>query len=60
MSAGVIACCLAELQSAAGAKSNEIPIELWETQSVEQRDGEERAITPAPGTVVGLSPTDAA
>ena len=44
----------AELSSAAGI--NGIPLELWDT-AVERRQGEERAITPAPGTVgVNLDP----
>ena len=44
----------AELSSAAGVGG--IPLELWDVP-VEQRQGEERAITPAPGTVgVNLDP----
>ena len=44
----------AELSSAAGIRG--IPLELWDVP-VEQRQGEQRAITPAPGTVgINLDP----
>ncbi len=39
----------AELQAAAGVEG--IPFELWQPPAREQRQGEDRAITPAPGTV---------
>ncbi|MDD9984849.1 MAG: phage major capsid protein [Spirochaetaceae bacterium] len=46
----------AELQAAAGVSDAGIPIELWDVPT-EQRNVEERAITPAPGTVgVNLDP----
>ena len=46
----------AELQAAAGV--NGIPLELWDTPQPERRSGaEQRAVTPAPGTVgVNLDP----
>ena len=45
----------AELQEAAGVSG--IPLELWDLPATEQRDGENRAVTPAPGTVgVNLDP----
>ena len=46
----------AELQAAAGVSG--IPLELWDTPQPERRSGaEQRAITPAPGTVgVNLDP----
>ena len=45
----------AELCAAAGVQG--IPIELWDTPKREVRSAEERAITPAPGTVgVNLDP----
>ena len=45
----------AELQAVAGV--SQIPVELWDAPVPEQRSAEERAITPAPGTVgVNLDP----
>ena len=45
----------AELAAAAGVQG--IPIELWDVPQPEQRQAEQRAITPAPGTVgVNLDP----
>ena len=48
----------AELQSAAGVSGHGIPMELWDVpQATEQREKENRAITPAPGTVgINLDP----
>ena len=49
----------AELCAAAGVTG--IPLELWDTAQPEQHNGEDRAITPAPGTVgVNLDPIRAA
>ena len=45
----------AELAQAAGVQG--IPLELWDVPAPESREAEERAITPAPGTVgVNLDP----
>ena len=47
----------AELSAAAGVGG--IPVELWDTP-VEHREGEQRAVTPAPGTVGNQSRSDPA
>ena len=41
----------AELQQHYGLKSNQIPLELFALDSFQERDTEERAVTPAPGNV---------
>ena len=47
----------AELQAAAGVGVDGIPMELWDVPKPEQRSAEQRAITPAPGTVgINLDP----
>ena len=47
----------AELQAAAGVDVDGIPLELWDVPRGEVRDGETRAVTPAPATVgVNLDP----
>lgn len=47
----------AELTAAAGVAPGQIPLELWDTPRPESERREERAITPAPGTVgVNLAP----